>query len=363
VPSRQIPVLGTDRRRFVLSTEPEPPFLVRLREIADGKRPMPNAETTKRHHYVPSFLLARWAKPKKRDGELYELEAATGQVRATHPDKVSWKRDLYTVEETVNSSLMIVESFLGVVESHASDPIKNLASLPNEISDEDRGTIAFFMALQQMRTPAGLAQNEKLAELAALQAIASQLQDRDVIAARYRSLINPAASDEEADNFARNALRSFKDGAVTVELPPEARLQAMLRLVSPNALTIVTMNWTLLRATSGEFVASDRGLAMWDPALPERRGSAWESSAQAETTIPVAPDTCLRITPGSEGFAVATVEQGVVDEVNLRTYGWAEKSIFGTSPQSVQAVYNAAQANPKEVPTPKVPPLPPLPGS
>lgn len=345
-----------------MSTEPAPPFFRALREMAAGERPLPDAEATKRHHYVPSFLLARWAKPQKRKGTIYELEVTTGQVGATQPDKVSWERELYAVEEGVNSSAMIVESFLGVIESHASDPIKNLGSFPGEITDDDRETIAFFLALQQMRSPVGLAQNDKLVELGTIKFILGTFQDRDAIAARYRSLINPDADDVEIEDFARDAIRSFRDGDLTVKLPPEARLQAMLLFASPNALTIVSMDWTLLKAAGDDFVASDRGLAMWDPALPAHRGNAWESSARAETTIPVAPDACLRITPGKGRFAVATAGRTVVDEINLRTYGWAEKSIFGGSPQRVQAVHDAAQADPKRVPTPKVPPLPSPPG-
>jgi hypothetical protein len=66
----------------------EPRFIMRLREIAEGKQQMP-AVQARRHHYVPSFLLARWSTPQKRAGRFFELLVATGQVNVTRPDKTA----------------------------------------------------------------------------------------------------------------------------------------------------------------------------------------------------------------------------------------------------------------------------------
>ena len=80
-------------------------------------------------HYVPSFLLARWATPPKRKGTLYELAVATGKVKATKPGNVSWQRDLYTVDSAANSSVLIVKAFLAIIEDCTADPVKNLSTL------------------------------------------------------------------------------------------------------------------------------------------------------------------------------------------------------------------------------------------
>ncbi len=185
-------------------------------------------------HYVPSFLLARWATPPKRKGTLYELAVATGKVKATKPGNVSWQRDLYTVDKAANSSVLIVEAFLAIIEDCTADPIKNLSTLPTSISDEDRATIAFFLALQQFRAPAGTDQNRKVSELAAEAAIAAFLGNREAVTSRYRTLINPEATAEEVRAFARDLVANFKQGKLKIKLPHEAPQQAMLRLGSPS---------------------------------------------------------------------------------------------------------------------------------
>ena len=340
-----------------MSSAFEPPFLARLREIAEGKRPMPQIDA-RNQHYVPSFLLARWAMPPKRKGRLYELLVATGDVKATKPGKVSLQRDLYTVDKEANKSVLIVEAFLGIIEDCAADPIKNLATLPPDISDDDRATIAFFAVIQQFRTPSGLAQNRNLAELAVRAMQRQFLNSREAVTAYYRAVIDAHGTAAEIKDFGRDLIAKFKRGEFPIKLPPEAPLQAMLLLVSPIAFEVVTMNWTLIEAAQGEFIASDRGLAMWDPNLPPQRGNAWGSSPQAETTVPVGPKVCLKITPGAEGFAVESADAQTVDEINLRTYGWAEQAIFGRSQSVVEEVHRAAQSDPSKVPRPKVPPIP-----
>jgi hypothetical protein len=340
-----------------VSSTSEPPFARRLREIAEGKRSMPQTESRKQH-YVPSFLLAQWATPPKRKGTIYELLGVTGKVKATKPGNVSWLRDLYTVDKAANSSVLIVEAFLAIIEDCAAGPIKNLATFPTRISDEDRATIAFFLALQQFRTPAGMTQNRNVAELAAEVAIAAFLSNREAVTARYRTLIKPDATSEEVRAFARDLVANFKQGKLKIRLPPEAPQQAMLRLVSPIATNVVTMSWTLIETTQHEFIANDRGLAMWDPTLPTQRGNAWASSPQAETTVPVGPNACLRITPGAEGFAVESAGEQSVDAINMRTYGWADQAVFGRTQDIVEGVHRAAQAKPTLVPKPKVPSMP-----
>lgn len=64
-------------------------------------------------------------------------------------------------------------------------------------------------------------------------------------------------------------------------------------------------------------------------------GNAWQSSPNAETAVPLAPNACLLIVPGGEGFKVGQADANRVEEINLRSYGWAEHSIFGSREQVV----------------------------
>ena len=314
---------------------------------------MPDTQA-RNQHYVPSFLLARWATPQTRDGRLFSLMVASGDVTQRKPGKVALLRDLYTLDRFEKSVNLVIEAFLGVIEGYAADPIKRLGAAPAAICDDDRATIAFFLALQQGRTPTGLSQHRQVAQTAAEAALHSFFRDKAAVASRYREKINRNATDDEIRNWAIEQITAFKEGRQTIELPDEAPFQAMLMSVSSVAAVVAQMNWTLLVGNS-EFVTSDRGLAMWDPQLRASRGNAWESSPAAETTVPVAPNACLKLTPGAGGFAMEHVDTATVGTINLRTYGWAEQAIFGTSDHAVRAVHQAATADPTTVPRPHLP--------
>ena len=89
--------------------------------------------------------------------------------------------------------------------------------------------------------------------------------------------------------------------------------------------------------------------------VPRRRGNMWASSAQAETTVPVGPTACLKITPGKESFKVELADAALVADINLRTYGWSDIAIFGTNEQALRDVHDEARAHPASVPRPVAP--------
>jgi Protein of unknown function (DUF4238) len=336
-----------------VATVPDPPFLQHLREIASGAKKLPDTQARK-HHYVPSFLLASWATPQARDGRLFSLEVASGKVTQQKPGKVALEKDLYTLDGDAKTVDLAIEAFLSVIEGHAADPIKRLGTAPGTVSDDDRATIAFFLSLQQVRTPTGLGQHRQVAHAAAEASLHAFLRNKQVAAERYGEKINATASDDEIKAWAIEQIKAFGDGRATISLPDAAPFQAMLTSVSSVAAGVAQMDWTLLVASS-EFITSDRGIAMWDPQLPASRGNAWESSPAAETTVPVAPSACLTLTPGTGAFAVRHVDAAAVDTINLRTYGWAEQTIFGTSEYVLRTVHQAATSDPRRVPRPRVP--------
>ena len=269
----------------VMSASDEPPYLRQLRAIALGEAPKLSADAIKQH-YVPSFLLARWATPQTRKGTLTQLNVSSGAVVPCKAGKVATEPDLYTIDANTPSPDRSIEALLGLFETNAADPIKNLASIPTRISDDDRLTIAMFLAFQQGRTPAGLAQHLRVAQMAVEGLVHKFFGDREKVAAYVRAHIKPDAGDDDVKTWATSEIKAFKSGARFIEMPPEAPFQAMLKSVSPVASTVAVLDWTLLESTSGEFVTNDRGLAMHDPDLRDGRGHAWEELAAGRDDVP-----------------------------------------------------------------------------
>jgi hypothetical protein len=275
----------------------------------------------------------------------------------TKPNDVAFVPELYTLNADNGGLDRKIETFMSVIEQHAADPIKRLGTAPELITDEDRWTVAFFLGLQQGRTPPGLADHERLAVAAAkefLRARRARLDNFEAVAAAYRRHINPAASDDEIRAFAEEQKEAMLDPDGPVQPTPEAAFQSLALNISRIALTVAALDWTLLKSEK-EFIENDRGLAMWDPNLPGTRGNMWESSATAETTVPLGPYACLKLTPGDSGYAIALADLATVNAINLRTYGWAAQKVFGMSTGVVREVHAQAQVDPALVPAPVAP--------
>jgi hypothetical protein len=334
----------------------EPDFVRYLRELVEAGAPLPQTDA-RRHHYVPSFLLARWATPQKREGKLAALSVATGSTTSTKPDKVAFEPELYSLTGDDEVLDRRIETFMSVIERYAAAPIKRLGEAPASTSEEDRWTVAFFIALQHGRTPYGLELHRRFIEFVAKEWLRRRWAwygNFPAVARVYRQKRNAAADDEEIRSYVETQKRAMPDPDGPMKTIPEAALQSLSLSVSQIALTVAALDWTVL-TTDKEFIENDRGMAMWDPNLPPTRGNMWESSATAQTTVPLAPGACLQLTPGDSRYAVASADAATVDAINLRTYGWAAEKIFGTTTSVIAGVHANAQANPESVPAPVAP--------
>jgi hypothetical protein len=102
-------------------------------------------------------------------------------------------------------------------------------------------------------------------------------------------------------------------------------------------------SWGLMRAGEGEFVMPDRAQAVFDPHRP----FPWVmdapfSSLKSQTTTPISSESCLIVVPAPDRarFRVKTITGKEVDEVNLRSFGWAGRSIFGSSTEHKKDLRN-----------------------
>ena len=92
---------------------------------------------------------------------------------------------------------------------------------------------------------------------------------------------------------------------------------------------------------------------MHDPTPPHKfSGAAWLSSPFAVTTMPLSSAACLRICPSDRGHFTDRGVSRQVDLINLRTYGWARRFIYGSSSEVLEALHARAVADPKAVPAP-----------
>jgi hypothetical protein len=143
----------------------EGPLRAEMRAILEGAKAFPES-FARRHHFVPSFVLAQFAQPASRKGFLYQLDVRSGRPQRTRPHDAAFGVDLYAYENREGTLSNRIEAFFAIVEKHAAKAFVHLRADPARLTPGEREAIAYFLVLQESRTPAGLARRERLQQVA-----------------------------------------------------------------------------------------------------------------------------------------------------------------------------------------------------
>lgn len=323
-----------------------------LRQIEEGLKTMPETDA-KRHHFVPKLLLRRFS---ARADRIWQLDKESGEGLDVRIDKASSRRRFYEFlhnDEGVRTSRM--EAWLALVEGHACKVLRRLEH-PGPmvgLADWDRATLAFFLALLNARTPAAIRVAEQVGRETVQLKLGTEWSDPEGFARRHAELF-PDAMAGEAEELRLRALNQLKRGEIGFEDPAGAAMQTLVRGSGAMAQEIFESRWIVLRAREGAFVASDVGLAMHDPRPRFPWSSqAWHSSDEVEVTIPIGSGACLFITPGPATFERLDVGAEEVDEINLRTFGWSDRFLFGAEEEAMAALWRLAARRPDLIVKPK----------
>src|SRR5581483_5422721 len=201
-------------------------------------------------------------------------------------------------------------------------------------------------AEQQIRTVANVAFQNWASEF---------YSDRSAFAERHREYFRNDATDEELEAFRLETLAQIRDGRLKLS-GREAAISTGLTHAIENVPWLIEFHWTLLRAPDGGFVTSDRGYAIHDPD-PRFPWSfqALLSSEATETSVPISDTACLVMRPTPMGcqLHVRDASPREIETINLRTFGWAEKYVFGRSHETLVAVRRATRHRPADVVRPR----------
>jgi Protein of unknown function (DUF4238) len=309
-----------------------------LQEIGMGRKTLPLFDRSRRHHFIPQFILRGFADPDT--GRLYQLNIETGEITDPGPKGAGWERRLYRVTDDQGRDNDFLECFFSLVETHAADSIRALDDDPCGLSEGDRANIALFLALQEGRTPGG---HKRMLE--AFTAI-GRLQ-LDVMLQNPGALSQAGKSAAELKQLREDTLDELRDGHLRVAATKELTLRIMIETWLERAGPIHTMSWVALRANGGEFVIGDRVVTMVDPTprFPWS-GNGWLSSATAYATIPLGPELVLRLDqPGGRWMAERRTSRQI-ERMNLRSYGWADRYVYARSRQVLEELHTEAKTAP-----------------
>ena len=305
-----------------------------MHEVEEGKRPLPTSDAG-RHHYVAQFQLSKF----KGKGRLWQLDKEDGSCEVVTPKKAAWSSNLYTVESTTGEHDGVIEGFYAVAEGFAAPALKRFLADPMNLSNRDRGDLAFLVAIQEQRTPGFLADQKETITHAGIAFFATEFASMEGSKAKRRK--------------AQEAYEALTGGGVRIIPPDQEVLRLSFTMLAESSQVVNFLPWTLLTATEGTFICSDRPLTMYDP-TPRYPFSApaWMSSPMVESTLPLGRSACLRISPRQRERIAVKPTAKQVERINRRTYGSATRFVYGPSAEVLEGLYELAQAEPDAIPLP-----------
>jgi Protein of unknown function (DUF4238) len=331
------------------------PLMQEMEAIAKSEKSLPDSEA-KRHHFIPEFLLRRFADNKNGRERLCQLDIASGKPIWVDPGSAASRRRLYSLPHEEGGTHNLMEGFFSIVESHAAPAIQRLCET-GKLDLADRSTIAFFVAFLEGRTLGGLERLERLGDQATKSFFASHAGDPDEYARTYREAIGEA-DRETIEQHRQWLIEALRDGHVRISDPKAFALDMLQHAAADTFQIIFQLHWELLEDEQTSFITSDRGMALHDPTprFPWS-GQAWLSSANSRGLVPLDPRHCLMLHPSPAGpgrqFDFRRAAKPVVEAINLCSYGYASEYIFSHSQEVATQVHRLARRRPKNVIRPK----------
>lgn len=77
----------------------------------------------------------------------------TGPALASHRKDAAWEPDFYAVESVNGDADGLIEALLALGENYAAQALDRFLAHPEELTEDDRLDLAFFVGMQEQRGP------------------------------------------------------------------------------------------------------------------------------------------------------------------------------------------------------------------
>jgi hypothetical protein len=216
------------------------------------------------HHYVPRFLLRRFADPKT--GQVWVYEKGTGRVWQCNPENVAAERRYYAFTGEDGKPNSTVEDAFSKLEGHAASIIERLERDKTLPTTTERPILAEFIAFSMLRGPSFRKRFERFQG-----EIAKRLS---LMLAHHKEAFERTVKEVEQktgqkfDVPTEEVRQAVLEGAFKYEGTLFSSLDMMLDLSPELAGVIHQMRWQLLYAPDGvSFITSDRHVVLANPKL------------------------------------------------------------------------------------------------
>jgi hypothetical protein len=325
------------------------PLIEHLRDIAKGRRSMPSSSTWYQHYLPQAHLRAFSPNPTPRQkARIWQLDKESGEAESRLIARTGGAGRFYSVHDADDKPSNEVEAWLSIVESHAGPALQRLRERRAQPDKADRVTLAFYIAVQEVRTPYGLTFMQRLEQWMLEAHVGVWTLDPH----GFKKLAAEAGLDESAEHI-EAARRDLRDASVRSQDPKLSALSAVLSAASDIAAEVCGLSWQLLESAQ-PLVCGDHPISHHDPVPPDLPWThpAWQSTRASESFIPLGPHTGLMMTPGKRPFIRRTLSEAEAHDLNIQSYGWAMRQVHASDERTLNSVHAAVEQHPAGVPSP-----------
>lgn len=241
---------------------------------------------SKRHHYVSEFYLKKWT--KKGDRRVLSLDRRSGVIKPIGIKDAAVSSGFYNAQLEDGTVSTAAERVLSYVED-ASAPLLELLAPGEDLSMEDKGTLALYLAFQALRGRGNRSYLDQSLNLVEKSRIIGDLKPGDREGARRRlEELGHEPNEEGIDHI----LEWVEDpDLIELKNPTSNHVRAMMQIVLDLAPYIWTREWNVLE-TTGErrFVTTDEPLVLVRPLDPYSLGGF---ALAPEVLYPLSPTRLL----------------------------------------------------------------------
>ena len=304
----------------------------------------------KRHHYVSQFLLRKFSmNPQDNSPSIHQLNIKSNTFSRPSITNCAVIKYYNRLSEASGLPSGHVESLLADIEGQSAPLIEKLLH-GGMLNEPERITLSTFLVAQQARTPRGREWLRFGQEQGATLWYLKQIyEDRERSKEYLRNDLEREPTEIEVDTFIRQFAELLESGDLAFKASYDQEILGMFLPMQELIPLIYDMNWALLKAPEGQnFILSDEPLVLIDVLNPGGI-AAWRSSPTVEATIPLDPQSCLRLRQPPLSQSSHVITEGEVIDINLRTYAWAREAIFGPTKELLESVSSTAGAYPTRI--------------
>ncbi len=298
-----------------------------------------NQKLPKNNHYVPQFYLRGFSLDSER---IFRLDKRENIIKHLPITSVGFEKNLYTYKEK-NGTIASLEPVFLQAEGLAASCIRKLKAKEN-INDQERSDLSFFLSLQMVRTPSFQNNMESAQkELVEKTARMTMRMSRPEHVQRFFQKKGKQMSLKEAENvldFGSDEKRS----SINITYPKEYGIRQMLQLSMDFTPIFQICDWELRHSiTPYGFLTSDNPFMLIPGEKPDPFFSIGLLTPKVKKVIPLTSNMCLIAHEPQKNPVIVhnEADKSYFENINKLTIKNAERYVFSPSSGKIEKMIKA----------------------